>query len=288
MALPTRVLRGQIDPMNDVQRDFEGLMNRFFGARGGGEDGGHVLAPYAVDVREDADHIYVEAELPGFRKEDVDITLENQTLTIAAERRSEKREGGEKKGELLLNERRYSRFLRSFTLPPTVDESKCIAKLADGVLTITLNKREETKPRKVTVGSPQLQVPSSKEAPTFKLRIGGEQASPVWSLSFGASLELVIWSWTFRAPALHHLNLPPGPAFSVDHLPALLRRHPRAEADLAGPFHLADLVGVMHRVLLIPDFTSPRSPTSSRTTGFPGGPWREALSGERRGSASRR
>ena len=61
MALPTRVLRGQIDPMNDVQRDFEGLMNRFFGARGGGEDGGHVLAPYAVDVREDADHIYVEA-----------------------------------------------------------------------------------------------------------------------------------------------------------------------------------------------------------------------------------
>ena len=89
--------------------------------------------------------------MPGFRKEDVDITLENQTLTIDAERRSEKREGGEKKGELLLNERRYSRFLRSFTLPPTVDESKCIAKLADGVLTITLNKREETKPRKVTV-----------------------------------------------------------------------------------------------------------------------------------------
>src|SRR5690606_11818256 len=105
--------------------------------------------PYAVDVREDADHIYVEAELPGFRKEDVDITLENQTLTITAERKEEKDD--QKKGDLLLHERRYSRFERSFTLPPTVDESKCDAKLADGVLTITLDKREESKPRKISV-----------------------------------------------------------------------------------------------------------------------------------------
>ena len=100
------------------------------------------------DVREDADHIYVEAELPGFRKDDVDITLENQTLTITAERKMDEKEN---KPGYLLHERRYSRFQRSFTLPPTVDEQTVNAKLNDGVLTITLNKREETKPRKVSV-----------------------------------------------------------------------------------------------------------------------------------------
>ena len=150
MALPTRVHRGQSDPFDQVQREFDGLMNRFLGGREG--ESGMSLAPYAVDVREDADHLYVEAELPGFRKEDVDITLENQTLTISAERHSDTTQGDpNKKGDLLLHERRYNRFLRSFTLPPTVDEQACQAKLNDGVLTITLNKREETKPRKISV-----------------------------------------------------------------------------------------------------------------------------------------
>ena len=88
--------------------------------------------------------------MPGFKKEEIDITLENQTLTIAAERRHENAQ--EKKGDWLLNERRYARFLRSFTLPPTVDDQKVDAKLVDGVLTVVLNKREETKPRKIKVG----------------------------------------------------------------------------------------------------------------------------------------
>ena len=154
MALPTRVHRGQnYDPFEGAQREFDTMLNRFFGGReAGAANGGGYLAPYAVDVREDGDHIYVEAELPGFKKDEVDITLENQTLTIAAERRHEAKQGNEKKGELLLHERRYTRFLRSFTLPPTVDEQTVNAKLTDGVLTITLNKREETKPRKITVG----------------------------------------------------------------------------------------------------------------------------------------
>lgn len=157
MALPTRVNRGMIAPFDNIDREFEGLMNRFLGGRV--NDGAQGFANYAVDVREDADYIYVEAELPGFRKEDVEITLENQTLTISAERSSSRSSNGQQpgqqqkteKGELLLNERRYTRFLRSFTLPPTVSEQSCEAKLQDGVLTITLNKREETKPRKVQV-----------------------------------------------------------------------------------------------------------------------------------------
>ena len=148
MALPTRVSRSGYEPSDTVQREFDSMLNRFFGGRE--TDGGSYLAPYGVDVREDADHIYVEAELPGFKKDDVDVTLENQTLTITAERQMESKKG-EEKGDWLLHERRYNRFQRSFTLPPTVDEQSCDAKLNDGVLTITLNKREETKPRKVQI-----------------------------------------------------------------------------------------------------------------------------------------
>ena len=151
MALPTRVNRGNgnsSDPYEFAQREFDTLLNRFFGGREA--DGGSAyLAPYGVDVREDADHIYVEAELPGFTKDDVDITLENQTLTITAERNQDSKQ--QQKGGYLLRERRYNRFQRSFNLPPTVDEQTVNAKLDGGVLTITLNKREETKPRKISV-----------------------------------------------------------------------------------------------------------------------------------------
>ena len=146
MALPTRVNRGMgQDPWDMIHREFDGLLGRVLG--GQPESPGR-WAPYAVDVREDGDHLVVEAELPGFKKEDVDITLENQTLTISAER---KEQAELKQGEYLLNERRYNRFLRSFTLPPTVDDRSCDAKLQDGVLTVTLNRREESKPRKIQV-----------------------------------------------------------------------------------------------------------------------------------------
>jgi HSP20 family protein len=151
MALPTRVNRAMVfDPFEATQRDFDVALNRFFSGRDVPQNGGG-WAPYGVDVREDADHLYVEAELPGFKKEEVDVTLENQTLTISAERKAEKTDG-EKQGDWLLRERRYSRFLRSFTLPQTINEQKVDAKLNDGVLTITLNKREETKPRRISVG----------------------------------------------------------------------------------------------------------------------------------------
>jgi HSP20 family protein len=89
MALPTRVQRG-IDPLESAQHEFDSMLGRFFGNRM--MDNGNYLAPYAVDVREDADHIYVEAELPGFKKDEIDISVENQSLTIAAEHRSQKDE----------------------------------------------------------------------------------------------------------------------------------------------------------------------------------------------------
>ncbi len=137
----------RVSPFESVQREFDSALGRLFTGRG--DNGGGYPAPYGVDVREDVDHIYVEAELPGFQKEDVQVTLENQTLTISAQRNEASRKP--EKGDWLLNERRYNRFLRSFTLPPTVDQQSVNAKLADGVLNITINKREESKPRKIAI-----------------------------------------------------------------------------------------------------------------------------------------
>jgi HSP20 family protein len=119
---------------------------------GGRPQAAQYWAPYGVDIHEDVDHIVVEAELPGFTKEQVNITMENQTLTISADRNEDQNKTGESKGQTLLNERRFTHVERSFTLPPTVDEKSVAAKLSDGLLTITLKKREESKPRRVQVG----------------------------------------------------------------------------------------------------------------------------------------
>jgi HSP20 family protein len=148
MALPTRVSRlAEYDRIELAQRQFDTVLSRIFGGRELENNG---WAPYGVDVREDVDHVYVEAELPGFRKEDLDLTLENSTLTITAERKDDTKNDG-KKGEWLLRERRFNRIVRSFTLPQTVNDQSVKANLTEGVLTITLDKREETKPRKVQV-----------------------------------------------------------------------------------------------------------------------------------------
>ena len=122
MALPTRVHRGQYgDPFETrparVRRHAQPLLGR---PRSERRHGGYSRRTASTSART-SDHFYVEAELPGFKKDEIDITLENQTLTISAER-EDANSSEEKKGEHLLHERRYSRFLRSFTLPPTVDE----------------------------------------------------------------------------------------------------------------------------------------------------------------------
>jgi HSP20 family protein len=148
MSLPTRVSRPAAnEPYDAIQRDFDNVLGRLF--LGSGRSNGFDTALCPVDVREDADHIYVDAEMPGFKKEEIDITLENLTLTISAQRSEESHDG--KEGEYLLNERRQRRYVRSFSLPSTVNEQSVNAKLQDGVLRVTLDKREETKPRKISV-----------------------------------------------------------------------------------------------------------------------------------------
>jgi HSP20 family protein len=130
-----------------LDREFNRMLGRLWGA--GNAEVPSSLAPYAVDVHEDQDHFYVEAELPGFTDKDVDITLEDGVLTIRAERKEEAKKV-EGKQPLHL-ERRWTRFERSFTLPAAVNENAVQAALNDGMLTITLDKREEVKPRKIQI-----------------------------------------------------------------------------------------------------------------------------------------
>ncbi len=142
--LPTRLRRVRLeDPFEALHSEID----RVFRGWGGEVDNGG-LGSYPVDIREDQDKIYVDAEMPGFKREEVEITLENGMLTIQAERKMTEPAEGER-AHLL--ERRYTRVARSFTVPSTVDEQKVDAKLADGVLHLTLHKREEVKPRRIEV-----------------------------------------------------------------------------------------------------------------------------------------
>lgn len=135
------------------------MLNRFLGGGLIGEtaEAGPLatMGNYGVDIREDADHIYIEADMPGFRKEDINISLENGVLAISAERREEESaqpQQGEQRRQpesYLLRERRYHRFIRSFALPAQVDEQNVQAKLENGVLKIALNKREEAKRKQI-------------------------------------------------------------------------------------------------------------------------------------------
>ncbi|HUO08911.1 MAG TPA: Hsp20/alpha crystallin family protein [Phycisphaerae bacterium] len=136
-------------PVEALDREFGRMLNRLWG---GNAEVPSTLAPYAVDVHEDADHFYVDAELPGFTKEDVDVTLEDGVLTIRAERKEKKEETPSAKQPLHV-ERRWLRFERSFTLPTAVNENSVKAQLDGGILTITLDKREEVKPRKIQISA---------------------------------------------------------------------------------------------------------------------------------------
>ena len=102
-----------------------------------------------VDIYQNGDHETVlKAELPDLTREDIDITVDNGTLTI----RGEKKFSNEAKEEQFHRiERRYGAFNRSFTLPQTVDTAKVGAEYKNGVLTVRLPLREEAKPRQIKV-----------------------------------------------------------------------------------------------------------------------------------------
>jgi HSP20 family protein len=102
----------------------------------------------AVDVYEDAQQLVLMLEVPGIQQADLDIRLENQTLLVKGERRFERSEKEENYHRI---ERRFGTFARSFTLPQTVDTESVTAGYDAGVLTITLAKKAEAKPRQIKV-----------------------------------------------------------------------------------------------------------------------------------------
>lgn len=112
-----------------------------------------------VDISEDDHNITLQAEIPGVKQEDLNITLENNVLTISGERKFKEEE---KKENFHRIERRYGKFTRSFTLPASVNAENVNATFENGLLNITLPKKEEFKAKQITIGVNKAPVASSK------------------------------------------------------------------------------------------------------------------------------
>jgi len=103
------------------------------------------------DVKETKEAYLFKADLPGVKEEDVEIGLTGNRLTISGHRQSEEHKEGD---NIFTLERSYGSFSRAFTLPDTADTEKAKAEMKDGVLSITLPKRTEAQPRKVSINKP--------------------------------------------------------------------------------------------------------------------------------------
>ena len=142
----------------DLMRELASIqdrMNRIWAreydrGHGGHEDvtsRGSWLPP--VDIYENGRHeLVLRAELPGLRREDIDVTVENNVLTLRGERR---RDEAVNDRQYHRSERAYGAFSRSFTLPATIDGSQVRAEYRDGMLTVTLPLRDEARPRQIQV-----------------------------------------------------------------------------------------------------------------------------------------
>ena len=140
------------DPFRDL-RTLQDEVNRLFSSnfsRSFGDEGfaRGAWAP-SVDIYENKDQIVLEAELPGMNREDFELTVENNVLTLRGERRFEKKEESDNYHRV---ERAYGSFSRSFTLPQTVSSENATAEYKNGVLRVVLQKREEVKARRIEIG----------------------------------------------------------------------------------------------------------------------------------------
>ena len=104
----------------------------------------------ALDLYQSNDNVIAVVELPGMRKEDIEISLHDGTLTISGERKRENSSDGDKAER---TERYIGRFRRSIALPTRVDAGKVSATYRDGILTVTLPKAEEVKPKQIQVSN---------------------------------------------------------------------------------------------------------------------------------------
>jgi HSP20 family protein len=120
-------------------------VNRLFGQSNRGSG----FVP-AVDIYEDTEAVYLKAELPGIKAEDIKINVENRVLTLSGERRLEKEDKREGYHRV---ERSYGGFTRSFSLPDSVNTDKTEASLKEGLLTLKLPKKAEVQPKQISVKS---------------------------------------------------------------------------------------------------------------------------------------
>lgn len=140
------------DPFRDFVQ-FQDRFNRAIGdyGRTGSDEGLMSSGSWipAVDIYQNGEHeLVLKAELPDMTREDIDITVEKGTLTI----KGEKKFASDVKEEHFHRlERRYGTFSRSFSLPDSVDAAKVSADYKNGVLTVRLPQREETKPRQIKI-----------------------------------------------------------------------------------------------------------------------------------------
>jgi HSP20 family protein len=137
------------DPFRDL-RTLQNEVNRLFSgaARNADDEGWTSGWNPSVDIYEGQNELVLEAELPGLKREDFDLSLENNVLTLRGERKFEKRAESDNYHRV---ERAYGSFTRSFTLPQTVQGDQAAAEYKDGVLRVTLPKREEVKARRIEI-----------------------------------------------------------------------------------------------------------------------------------------
>ena len=150
------------DPFRDL-RTLQEEVNRLFSTnltRGFGEESiGRGAWNPSVDIYENKDQIVLEAELPGMKREDFELSVENNVITLRGERQFEKKDDTDNYHRV---ERSYGSFTRSFTLPQTVTADGAIAEYRNGVLRVTLPKREETKARRIEIAGESSGADSAK------------------------------------------------------------------------------------------------------------------------------
>jgi HSP20 family protein len=149
-----QIVRYRHYPQSDLSAALERLtnmraeMNRVFESTSSFSGSTDSLSRWnpAVNVCQDKDRFTVVVELPGLKKEEIEISLHDDTLTIAGERKRE-----EASEQEFLTERLYGKFQRSLTLPTVVDAEKVKASYKDGLLQVELPKAEEAKPKQIEV-----------------------------------------------------------------------------------------------------------------------------------------
>lgn len=149
------------DPFRDL-RSLQDEVNRLFSTNltRAYDDEGIARGAWnpSVDIFENKDQIVLEAELPGMKREDFDLSIENNVITLKGERRFEKKDEGDNYHRV---ERSYGSFTRSFTLPQSVQPENVAAEYRNGVLRVKMPKREEIKARRIEITGDSAEAKSS-------------------------------------------------------------------------------------------------------------------------------